>query len=146
MTQMVSFTLAPKFLTDSSTILTTKCVITDNMEYRNVVEKEFLFQTINNGAFSVDTFFFIRWVTSFISICRHICTYMIQAVVNHYFSKDLFQCCGKLQVPGQAFGRGGNIYIVLINVFTIDHPCPALHSLSFHTVITALLLTSQCYV
>ncbi|GFG29906.1 hypothetical protein Cfor_09924 [Coptotermes formosanus] len=31
----------------------------DNTEYRNVVEKEFLFQTINNGAFSVDTFFFI---------------------------------------------------------------------------------------
>jgi hypothetical protein len=30
------------------------------MEYRNVVEKEFLFQTINNGAYSVDTFFFIR--------------------------------------------------------------------------------------
>ncbi|PNF31216.1 hypothetical protein B7P43_G14861 [Cryptotermes secundus] len=31
----------------------------DNMEYRSVVEKEFLFQTINNGAYSVDTFFFI---------------------------------------------------------------------------------------
>ncbi|XP_017775150.1 PREDICTED: uncharacterized protein LOC108561633 [Nicrophorus vespilloides] len=30
----------------------------DNMEYRKVVQKEFLFQTISNGAFSVDTFFF----------------------------------------------------------------------------------------
>jgi hypothetical protein len=38
----------------------TTCVIADNMEYRNVVEKEFLFQTINSGAYSVDTFFFIR--------------------------------------------------------------------------------------
>lgn len=32
----------------------------DNMSYRGVVEREFLFQTVNNGAFSVDTFFFIR--------------------------------------------------------------------------------------
>lgn len=30
----------------------------DNMEYRKVVQKEFLFQTVTNGAFSVDTFFF----------------------------------------------------------------------------------------
>lgn len=29
------------------------------MELRKVVEKEFLFQTITNGAFSVDTFFFL---------------------------------------------------------------------------------------
>lgn len=29
------------------------------MDYRKLVEKEFLFQTITNGAFSVDTFFFI---------------------------------------------------------------------------------------
>lgn len=28
------------------------------MEYRKVVQKDFLFQTIVNGAFSVDTFFF----------------------------------------------------------------------------------------
>lgn len=28
------------------------------MEYRKVVQKEFFFQTISNGAFSVDTFFF----------------------------------------------------------------------------------------
>lgn len=28
------------------------------MEYRKVVQQEFLFQTIANGAFSVDTFFF----------------------------------------------------------------------------------------
>ena len=28
------------------------------MEYRKVVQKEFFFQTITNGAFSVDTFFF----------------------------------------------------------------------------------------
>jgi hypothetical protein len=35
-------------------------MIADNMEYRNIAEKEFLFQTINNGAYSVDTFFFIR--------------------------------------------------------------------------------------
>lgn len=31
----------------------------DNMDFRKLVEKEFLFQTITNGAFSVDTFFFI---------------------------------------------------------------------------------------
>ncbi|KAJ9587034.1 hypothetical protein L9F63_019376, partial [Diploptera punctata] len=31
----------------------------DNMEYRRVVEKQFLFQTLNNAPFSVDTFFFI---------------------------------------------------------------------------------------
>ncbi|CAK9812773.1 Nose resistant to fluoxetine protein 6 [Anthophora quadrimaculata] len=31
----------------------------DNMEYRKVVEKKFLFQTVTNGAFSVDTFFFM---------------------------------------------------------------------------------------
>lgn len=29
------------------------------MELRKVVEKQFIFQTISNGAFSVDTFFFI---------------------------------------------------------------------------------------
>ena len=32
----------------------------DNMELRKVVEKEFWFQTISNGTYSVDTFFFIR--------------------------------------------------------------------------------------
>ncbi|XP_076673726.1 O-acyltransferase like protein isoform X2 [Andrena cerasifolii] len=31
----------------------------DNMEYRKVVERKFLFQTISNGPFSVDTFFFM---------------------------------------------------------------------------------------
>lgn len=44
-------------------ILGHACIIvfkySDNMELRKVVEKEFLFQTISNGAFSVDTFFFI---------------------------------------------------------------------------------------
>ncbi|KAJ8944684.1 hypothetical protein NQ318_015892 [Aromia moschata] len=30
----------------------------NNMEYRKVVQKEFIFQTISNGTFSVDTFFF----------------------------------------------------------------------------------------
>lgn len=30
----------------------------DNMEFRRVIEKDFLFQTISNGAYSVDTFFF----------------------------------------------------------------------------------------
>ncbi|XP_056633905.1 nose resistant to fluoxetine protein 6 [Diorhabda sublineata] len=30
----------------------------DNMEYRRIVQKEFLFQTVTNGTFSVDTFFF----------------------------------------------------------------------------------------
>ncbi|XP_043523193.1 nose resistant to fluoxetine protein 6 isoform X2 [Frieseomelitta varia] len=44
-------------------ILGHTCITTfkysDNMEYRKVVEKKFLFQTITNGAFSVDTFFFM---------------------------------------------------------------------------------------
>lgn len=44
-------------------ILGHTCIVvfkySDNMEYRKVVEKEFLFQTITNGAFSVDTFFFM---------------------------------------------------------------------------------------
>lgn len=31
------------------------------MEFRTVIEKEFLFQAVNNGTFSVDTFFFIRY-------------------------------------------------------------------------------------
>lgn len=39
------------------------CIIifkySDNMELRKIVEKQFLFQTITNGAFSVDTFFFL---------------------------------------------------------------------------------------
>ncbi|XP_022910626.1 nose resistant to fluoxetine protein 6 [Onthophagus taurus] len=43
-------------------ILGHTCIIgfkySDNMEYRKVVQKEFFFQTITNGAFSVDTFFF----------------------------------------------------------------------------------------
>ncbi|XP_018572754.1 nose resistant to fluoxetine protein 6-like isoform X2 [Anoplophora glabripennis] len=43
-------------------ILGHTCIIafkySDNMEYRKVVEKEFMFQTISNGTFSVDTFFF----------------------------------------------------------------------------------------
>ncbi|KAL6448102.1 hypothetical protein ACFW04_000260 [Cataglyphis niger] len=44
-------------------ILGHTCIVlfkySDNMEYRKVVEKRFLFQTITNGAFSVDTFFFM---------------------------------------------------------------------------------------
>lgn len=39
----------------------------DNMELRKVVEQQFFFQTITNGAFSVDTFFFISgFLVSFI--------------------------------------------------------------------------------
>ncbi|EFN65166.1 Nose resistant to fluoxetine protein 6 [Camponotus floridanus] len=44
-------------------ILGHTCIVlfkySDNMEYRKVVEKKLLFQTITNGAFSVDTFFFM---------------------------------------------------------------------------------------
>ncbi|XP_015601894.1 nose resistant to fluoxetine protein 6 isoform X2 [Cephus cinctus] len=44
-------------------ILGHTCIVvfkySDNMEYRKVVEKRFLFQTVTNGAFSVDTFFFM---------------------------------------------------------------------------------------
>nr|CAI5850603.1 unnamed protein product [Callosobruchus analis] len=43
-------------------ILGHTCIIafkySDNMEYRKVVQREFMFQTISNGTFSVDTFFF----------------------------------------------------------------------------------------
>ncbi|XP_045468557.1 nose resistant to fluoxetine protein 6 isoform X2 [Harmonia axyridis] len=43
-------------------ILGHTCIIafkySDNMEFRRVIEKDFLFQTISNGAFSVDSFFF----------------------------------------------------------------------------------------
>ncbi|KAJ8973375.1 hypothetical protein NQ317_007188 [Molorchus minor] len=43
-------------------ILGHTCIIafkySDNMEYRKVVQKEFMFQTVTNGTFSVDTFFF----------------------------------------------------------------------------------------
>jgi peptidoglycan/LPS O-acetylase OafA/YrhL len=52
-------------------ILGHTCIVafkySDNMEFRKVVEKEFSFQTISNGAFSVDTFFFIGgFLVSFI--------------------------------------------------------------------------------
>ncbi|CAG9765410.1 unnamed protein product [Ceutorhynchus assimilis] len=44
-------------------ILGHTCIVafkySDNMEFRKVVQKEFWFQTISNGAFSVDTFFFV---------------------------------------------------------------------------------------
>ncbi|XP_051158662.1 nose resistant to fluoxetine protein 6-like isoform X2 [Leptopilina boulardi] len=44
-------------------ILGHTCIVvfkySDNMEYRRVVEKNILFQTVTNGAFSVDTFFFM---------------------------------------------------------------------------------------
>lgn len=47
------------------------CIIvfkySDNMELRKVVEKEFIFQTVTNGPFSVDTFFVISgFLVSFI--------------------------------------------------------------------------------
>lgn len=35
--------------------------VADNKAFRQLVEKDFLFQSISNGAFSVDTFFFIRY-------------------------------------------------------------------------------------
>ncbi|XP_072158864.1 O-acyltransferase like protein-like [Bemisia tabaci] len=44
-------------------ILGHTCIIafkySDNMEYKRMIEKEFLFQAINNAAFAVDSFFFI---------------------------------------------------------------------------------------
>ncbi|KAK9884731.1 hypothetical protein WA026_007576 [Henosepilachna vigintioctopunctata] len=44
-------------------ILGHTCIVvfkySDNMEFRKSIEKDFLFQTISSGAFSVDTFFFI---------------------------------------------------------------------------------------
>lgn len=46
-------------------ILGHSCIVafkySDNPELRKVVEKEFLFQTVTNGTFSVDTFFCIRY-------------------------------------------------------------------------------------
>lgn len=52
-------------------ILGHTCIISfkysDNMELRKYVEEQFFFQTITNGAFSVDTFFFISgFLVSFI--------------------------------------------------------------------------------
>lgn len=52
-------------------ILGHTCIIlakyADNMEYRRYVEKIFVFQFVANGAFSVDTFFFISgFLVSFI--------------------------------------------------------------------------------
>lgn len=52
-------------------ILGHTCIISfkysDNMELRKYVEQQFFFQTITNGAFSVDTFFFISgFLVSFI--------------------------------------------------------------------------------
>lgn len=52
-------------------ILGHTCIISfkysDNMEVRKYVEEKFFFQTITNGAFSVDTFFFISgFLVSFI--------------------------------------------------------------------------------
>lgn len=52
-------------------ILGHTCIIvfkySDNMELRKVVEKEFIFQTVTNGPFSVDTFFVISgFLVSFI--------------------------------------------------------------------------------
>ena len=37
--------------------------VAENKTLRNVTERNFLFQTISNATFSVDTFFFIRYVT-----------------------------------------------------------------------------------
>ncbi|RZC32187.1 Acyl transf 3 domain containing protein, partial [Asbolus verrucosus] len=52
-----------KSLSMAWVILGHTCMIvwtySDNMEYRKVAEKEFLFQTISNGVLCVDTFFFI---------------------------------------------------------------------------------------
>ncbi|CAB3363851.1 Hypothetical predicted protein [Cloeon dipterum] len=60
-------TLAPihglRFLSMIWVILGHSCIVifkyADNTDFRGVVEREFLFQTISNAAFSVDTFFFI---------------------------------------------------------------------------------------
>ncbi|XP_059468522.1 nose resistant to fluoxetine protein 6 [Neocloeon triangulifer] len=60
-------TLAPihglRFLSMVWVILGHSCIVifkyADNTDFRGVVEREFLFQTISNAAFSVDTFFFI---------------------------------------------------------------------------------------
>lgn len=35
--------------------------ISDNQLFRGLVEKDFFFQSISNGNFSVDTFFFVRY-------------------------------------------------------------------------------------
>lgn len=55
-------------------ILGHTCIVvfkySDNMEYRKVVEKKFLFQTISNGAFSVDTFFFMSGLLVSYLYCR----------------------------------------------------------------------------
>lgn len=52
-----------KFISMAWVILGHTCIVlfkySDNMEYRKVIQKQFLFQTITNGAFSVDTFFFV---------------------------------------------------------------------------------------
>jgi hypothetical protein len=36
--------------------------VAENKTLRNVTERNFMFQTISNATFSVDTFFFIRYV------------------------------------------------------------------------------------
>ncbi|KAF4520276.1 hypothetical protein B566_EDAN010222 [Ephemera danica] len=52
-----------RFLSMVWVILGHSCIVAfkyaDNTNFRGVVEREFLFQTISNAAFSVDTFFFI---------------------------------------------------------------------------------------
>uniref|UniRef100_A0A1B6DRX4 Nose resistant-to-fluoxetine protein N-terminal domain-containing protein n=1 Tax=Clastoptera arizonana TaxID=38151 RepID=A0A1B6DRX4_9HEMI len=103
-------------------ILGHTCIVafkySDNMSYRGLVEKEFMFQTINKGAFSVDTFFFISGLlVSFL---------YFRTTAKHDFSKitrtkgivtSFLQFIGMI---GYRFGRLSTPYLFVLGVVQIS--------------------------
>ncbi|XP_033227188.1 nose resistant to fluoxetine protein 6-like isoform X2 [Belonocnema kinseyi] len=59
--------------------------IADNKTLRTVTERNFMFQTISNATYSVDTFFFIRLTPAYLFVLG-----MNEIAINHALSKTVF--------------------------------------------------------
>ncbi|XP_071451726.1 O-acyltransferase like protein-like [Hetaerina americana] len=70
-------------------------VFVDNKSFRGIVEKDFLFQSVSNGAFSVDTFFFISGLLVSYLFCKAIARPTVSAV-NRSIKSDFLKFVGIL--------------------------------------------------
>ncbi|XP_046402917.1 nose resistant to fluoxetine protein 6-like [Ischnura elegans] len=68
----------------------------DNKSFRGIVEKDFLFQSVSNGAFSVDTFFFISGLLVSYLFCKAIARPVVDAVNNRSIKSDVIKFVGIL--------------------------------------------------
>ncbi|KAK6631777.1 hypothetical protein RUM43_013841 [Polyplax serrata] len=111
-----------KALSMAWVILGHTCIVifkySDNMEFRTAVEKEFLFQTVTNGTFSVDTFFFLSGLLVSFLYFRTTAKIDVNRITGAKgITSNILQFCGLI---GYRYGRLTAPYLFVLGVVQVS--------------------------